>query len=75
MNTAAQQVRELFFQLPEDERGQLLQELQSEGGFELSEKEKNEIRRRIEEHRRDPSTAISREELMAKMLATDEAGC
>ena len=35
----------------------------------LSEEEKEELERRLEEHRRDPSTAITWEELKARLMS------
>lgn len=67
MSTAAQQVRELFFQLPEDERGQLLQELRSEGNFELSEDEKDELRAIVADSEANPGVGVSWQELRAEL--------
>ncbi len=72
MSITAEQVREAFHQLPENEQKQLAQEFweQTEDDeLQLTEEQKDVIRAEIAEHRRDPSTAISREELMAKMRA------
>lgn len=69
MSTAAEQVRELFFQLPETERGQLLQELHSEDRFELSEAEKDELRAIVADSEANPGVGVSWEELRAELQA------
>lgn len=69
MSIAAEQVRELFFQLPKTERGQLLQELRSEGNFELSEEEKDELRAIVADSEANPGVGVSWEELRAELQA------
>lgn len=69
MSIAAEQVRELFFQLPKVERGQLLQELRSEGNFELSEDEKDELRAIIADSEANPGVGVSWQELRAELQA------
>ena len=64
-----EQVLEAAFELLPEEREDLREQLAQEDGFQLTEEQKEIIRAEIEAHRRDPSTAISREELMTKMRA------
>jgi hypothetical protein len=69
MSIAAEQVRELFFQLPATERGQLLQELRSEGNFDLSEDEENELRAIVADSEANPGVGVSWQELRAELQA------
>ena len=64
------QVVEAVFELPEVERAEVAERI-NQGAYplELSEEHKQIIRDEIEAHRRDPSTAISRDELMSKLRA------
>lgn len=65
-----EQVVEAVLELPEDERAEVAERIyQWAYPLDLTEEQKNLIRAEIEAHRRDPSTAISREQLMAKMRA------
>jgi len=66
-----EQVFEAAMQLNPAERAGVLERLQAELAtpLELSEEHKQIILAEIEAHHRDPSTAITREELMAKMRA------
>lgn len=64
------QVIEAAFELLPEEREEVLQRIAENGaGFHLTEEQKDLIRAEIEAHRRDPSTSISREELMANLRA------
>jgi len=65
------QVFEAAMELNPAERAEVLERLQAEvaAPLELSEEHKQIILAEIEAHRRDPSTAITREELMARMRA------
>lgn len=67
MSIAAEQIRELFFQLPVTERGQLLQELRSEGNFELFEDEKDELRAIVADSEDNPGVGVSWQELRAEL--------
>ncbi len=64
-----EQVLEAAFELLPEEREDLRERLAQDEGLQLTEEQKEIIRAEIEAHRRDPSTAISREELMTKMRA------
>lgn len=61
------QVVEAAFELLPEEREEVIERIAESGNFELSEEQKNETRRRIADHRRDPSTALTRETLMASL--------
>ena len=61
------QVLEAVWELPEDAREEVVAQLTS--SLQLPKEHKQIIRDEIEAHRRDPSTAISRDQLMAKMQA------
>ncbi len=64
------QVIEAAFELLPEEREELRERIAQNGdSFQLTEEQKEIIRAEIEAHRLDPSTAISREELMSKMRA------
>ncbi len=63
------QVLEAAFELSPEEREEVAERI-FHGEYELTEEQMNETRRRIIEHQRDPSTAISREELMASLRRT-----
>jgi len=65
------QAFEAVMELPEPEREEVIERVQAAHAapLELSEEHKQIIRDEIEAHRRDPSTAITRDELMAKMRA------
>jgi putative addiction module component (TIGR02574 family) len=61
-----------ILRLPEDERRELVEEvfesLPNESvDFVLTEEQKAELDRRLEEHRRDPSSAIPAEEVIAAL--------
>jgi putative addiction module component (TIGR02574 family) len=61
-----------ILRLPEDERralvGEVLESLPEESAdFVLTEEQKAELDRRLEEHRRDPSSAIPAEEVIASL--------
>jgi putative addiction module component (TIGR02574 family) len=62
-----------LMKLTADERLELVQDLWDSIGSEalapLTDEEKEELERRLEEHRRDPSTAITWEELKADLLS------
>ena len=60
--------------LAPEERAQLMEELYEtvEGEFPLSEEQLKEIERRIEEHERDPSSAIPWEVVRARLWARFE---
>lgn len=62
-----------LMKLTTDERLELVQDLWDSIGSEalppLTDEEKEELERRLEEHRRDPSTAITWEELKADLLS------
>ncbi len=65
------QVFEAALELHPAERAEVLERLNEERAapLKLSDEHKQIILAEIEAHRRDPSTAISRDELMAKMRA------
>ncbi len=65
------QVFEAVMELEHSEREEVLERVEQQRAFslELSEEQKGIIRDEIEAHRRDPSTAVSRDELMTKMRA------
>ncbi len=65
------QVFEAAMELDSAELAEVLERIEEERAapLELSEEHKQIILAEIEAHRRDPSTAITREELMAKMRA------
>jgi putative addiction module component (TIGR02574 family) len=61
-----------IMRLPEDERRELVDEVsatlpEESVDFVLSEEQKAELDRRLEEHRRDPSSAIPAEEVIASL--------
>ena len=61
-----------ILRLPEDERRELVEELfeslpQVSADFALTEEQKAELDRRLGEHRRDPSSAIPAEEVIASL--------
>jgi len=56
-----------LFQLPKVERGQLLQELHSEGNFELSEEEKDELRAIVAGSEANLDVGVSWQELRAEL--------
>lgn len=66
------QVFEAVMELPADERAEILERIEAENStdFEPSEEQKELIRAEVEAHRRDPSTSISREELMSRLRAS-----
>lgn len=64
------QIVEAVFELPEAQQAELVEQIRERAyPLNLTEEQKNLIRLEIEAHRRDPSTSISREELMTKMRA------
>jgi putative addiction module component (TIGR02574 family) len=66
-----EQAFEAVMELPEPEREEVIERALAAHAapLEPSEEHKQIIRDEIEAHRRDPSTAITRDELMAKMRA------
>ena len=66
-----EQVLEAAFELDEQEREEVIARLKEERAVspQLSEEHKQIIRDEIAAHRRDPSTSVSRDEVMAKMRA------
>jgi putative addiction module component (TIGR02574 family) len=61
-----------IMRLPEDERRQLIEEVLDSldpelDDFRLTEEEKAELDRRLEEHERDPESALSWEEVRAEL--------
>ena len=61
-----------ILRLPEDERRELVEEVfeslpDESADFVLTEEQKAELDRRLEEHRRDPSSAIPAEEVIAAL--------
>lgn len=68
MSIAAQQVREAFYQLPEDERAQLAREFSEDDHFEISEEVKERVLAEVEAARLNPDEGISWEELKTKLL-------
>jgi putative addiction module component (TIGR02574 family) len=61
-----------IMELSEDERRELVEELfeslpQASADFVLTEEQKAELDRRMEEHRRDPSSAVPAEEVIASL--------
>lgn len=61
-----EQVVEAAFELLSEEREEVAVRIHGDD-FELTEEQKNETLRRIADDRRDPSTSISRDELMAQL--------
>ena len=64
------QIVEAVSELPEEEQAELVEQIRERAyPLNLTEEQKNIIRAEIEAHHRDPSSSISREEMMAKMRA------
>ena len=65
-----EQAIEAVFELPEAELAEAVERIYERAHpLHLTQEQKNIIEAEIEAHDRDPSTAITREELMAKMRA------
>jgi putative addiction module component (TIGR02574 family) len=61
-----------ILRLPKDERRELVEEVfeslpQDSADFVLTEEQKAELDRRLEEHRRDPSSAVPADEVIASL--------
>ena len=61
-----------IMELSEDERRELVEELfeslpEASADFALTEEQKAQLDRRLEEHRRDPSSAVPAEEVIASL--------